>query len=140
MTINTKFPQVAVGAVLFYKNQILLVKRGKAPAKNMWALPGGKVLPGERLQQALIREIKEETNLDISVGELVYTFDVIEKDKNDNIVFHYVILDFECSYIAGKLNALDDAVDAVWASEKKLRKLNVNERTATLLRDKYNFY
>ncbi len=140
MAKSNTFPQTAVGAVLFRKNKVLLVKRGKAPAKDMWALPGGKILPGETMQQALIREIKEETGLEISVGEMVYVFDVIEKDNKQNITFHYVIIDFECNYISGKLKASDDALDAIWATEKKLRKLDVNEKTLTLLRDKYNFY
>ena len=56
------------------------------------------------------------------------------------ITFHYVIIDFECNYISGNLKAADDAVDAIWVSEEKLRELNVNERTKTLLKDKYNFY
>lgn len=140
MSITKNFPQSAVGAVIFHKNKILLVKRGKAPAKDMWALPGGKILPSETMQQALIREIKEETNLEITVGEPVYVFDVIEKDDNQNLTYHYVIVDFECNYISGKLKAADDAIDAIWASESKFRKLNVNDKTKTLLRDKYNFY
>lgn len=140
MKQNNKFPQAAVGAVLFHKKKVLLVKRGKAPAKGMWALPGGKILPGETMQQALIREIKEETGLEISVGEMVYVFDVIEKDKKLNISYHYVIIDFECNYLNGKLKAADDAEEAIWASEKMIRKLDVNEKTRTLLRDRYNFY
>ena len=140
MTQNNRFPQTAVGAVLFHKNKVLLVKRGQAPAKGLWALPGGKILPGETMQQALIREIKEETGLEISVGKMIYVFDVIEKDEKQGITFHYVIIDFECNYINGKLKAADDAVDAVWASETKLRELDVNEKTKTLLRDRYNFY
>ena len=140
MSENNYYPQPAVAAVIFHKEKLLLVKRGQEPAKDMWALPGGKVLPGETMQKALIREIKEETGLQITVGDVVYVFDVIQQNANQDITFHYIIIDFECHYVDGKLKAADDAIDAVWASEKKFRKLNVHERTKTLLRDRYNFY
>jgi len=133
------FPKVAVGAIIFKNEKILLVKRTKSPAKGMWAVPGGKIKAGETMQEALKREIKEEANLEVEVGEVVYVFDVLEYDKNKRLSFHYVIIDFECIYKSGILKAGDDAAGVKWVSEKELDGLNVNGNTRRLLKKKYNF-
>ncbi len=133
------FPQVAVGALIFKDNKVLLVKRSKSPAKGKWAVPGGKIMPGESMKEALKREIKEETNIEIDVGEIVYVFDVLEHDDKNELSFHYVIIDFECFYKSGILKAGDDAKEARWVAENELSNLNVSIKTRDLLRKKYNF-
>ena len=140
MKKNENFPQVAVGAVVFKDDKVLMVKRSNPPAKGMWAVPGGKINPGETMQQALIREIKEETGLDIEVREIVYVFDVIQYDDNDHISFHYVIIDFSCELQGGKLKAGDDALEVRWVSKKDLNQMNINEKTKTMLLEEFNFY
>jgi 8-oxo-dGTP diphosphatase len=132
-------PQVAVGAVIFKENKVLLVKRGQAPAKGKWAVPGGKINAGEIMAEALKREIREETNLEIEVGDVVLVFDVLEHDEKGQLLFHYVIIDFECSYVRGELRPGDDAVEARWISENELVRLDVNIKTLNLLKEKYLF-
>jgi 8-oxo-dGTP diphosphatase len=132
-------PQVAVGAIIFKDERILLVKRAKPPAKGMWAIPGGKIISGESMKEALKREIKEETNLDINIGEVVYVFDVMEYDEDKQLSFHYVIIDFECTYKDGILKAGDDALDASWVAENELDGLNLNINTRDMLKQKFNF-
>lgn len=134
------FPRVAVGAVLFDNDRVLLVKRSNDPAKGMWAVPGGKIQPGETMQQALVREIKEETGLVIEVGDIVYVFDVIKHNEKNKITFHYVIIDFLCDLTSGELRAGDDAQEARWISRRELNQLNVNEKTKSMLKEKFNFY
>ena len=133
-------PRVAVGAVLFDNDRVLLVKRSNDPAKGMWAVPGGKIQPGETMQQALVREIKEETGLDIEVGDIVFVFDVIKRNEKNEITFHYVIIDFRCDLISGELKAGDDAQEARWISRKELNQLIVNEKTLAMLKEKFNFF
>lgn len=133
------FPQVAVGAVIFKDNQVLLVKRSNPPAQGSWAVPGGKINPGETMQQALVREVKEETGLDISVGEIVHVFDVIRHNNQGELTFHYVIIDFLCEYKKGELIAGDDAQEARWISQLELKEMNINPKTKRLLKDKFNF-
>lgn len=133
-------PIAAVGAVVFKDDSVLLVKRKNPPAKNMWAIPGGKIKLGEGLQKAAEREIFEETGLVIKAAEPVFSFDVIEHDENKNIRFHYVIVDLIAEYIEGEIKSNDDALEARWIQRHELSSLNVNERTRLLLKERFDFY
>jgi len=137
--IYPKRPRVAVGAVVFKDDRVLLVRRGRAPAKGMWAIPGGSMELGETLQAAAEREIFEETGIVIRAGEPVFTFDVIERDEDGRIRFHYVIVDLLADYIGGALHAGDDAVEARWVSEQALSGLNISSRTRQLLKERFGF-
>jgi 8-oxo-dGTP diphosphatase len=130
-------PLVAVGAVVFNKDKVLLVLRAKPPAKNHWTIPGGCVELGETLQEAAEREIREETGLIIRAGEPVYTFDVIERDANGAIRFHYVIVDLAADYVSGELRPGDDATDACWVSSEDVKRLKVSAATRKLLKECY---
>jgi ADP-ribose pyrophosphatase len=132
-------PQVAVGAVVIKNNHVLLVRRGKPPAQNQWAIPGGAVNLGETLQQAAEREILEETGVTVRAGAPLYTFDVIRHDAHRRIQFHYVIIDLLAEYIEGEPVAGDDAKDAQWVSPKQLKTLDVNEKTRRLLKKQFDF-
>ncbi|MEW6673804.1 MAG: NUDIX hydrolase [Thermodesulfobacteriota bacterium] len=132
-------PRVAVGAVVFKDDRVLLVRRGRAPAKGLWAIPGGSMELGETLQAAAEREIYEETGIEIRAGEPVLTFDVIERDDDGRIRFHYVIVDMIADYIGGVLRSGDDALEARWVSAKGLNRLNVSSRTRRLLTERFGF-
>ncbi len=132
-------PQVAVGAVVFKEDKVLLVLRGKPPAENHWSIPGGCVELGETLQEAAEREIREETGLIIQARNPVYTFDVIECDHEGEILFHYVIVDLEADYVSGELRPGDDAVDVCWASPQDVKSLIVSAATLKLLKQCYKF-
>jgi len=131
-------PLVAVGAVVFKEDKVLLVLRAKPPAENHWTIPGGSVELGETLQEAAEREIWEETGLTILAGEPVYTFDVIERDSNGAILFHYVIVDLAADYVSGELRPGDDAIDVCWASFRDVKSLKVSAATRKLLKECYN--
>ncbi|MEJ2099402.1 MAG: NUDIX hydrolase [Desulfobacterales bacterium] len=115
-------PVVAVGAVVFKSNCVLLVRRGKAPAEDLWAIPGGSVEIGETLQQAAEREILEETGIKIRAGKPIYIFDVIDRDEDEKIRFHYVIIDLAADYVSGEPAAGDDAAEARWISAHELKR------------------
>ena len=142
-TTNPSFypdqPQVAVGAIVFKDDKVLLVLRANPPAKEQWAIPGGRVELGETLQKAAEREIKEETGIIIRAGEPVLTFDVIDRDDAERVRFHYVIVDLAADYISGEPQPGDDALDARWISPEKLNTLPVSPTTLKLLRQHYNF-
>ena len=132
-------PRVAVGVIVFKENNVLLILRGKPPSQNLWSIPGGNVKLGETLQEAAEREIKEETGLNIDAREPIYTFDVIDRDDNGDVRFHYVIVDLLADYVSGTLRPGDDAIDVRWASPKDVKHLKISEPTRNLLNQRFNF-
>ncbi len=127
-------PVVAVGAVVIHQNRVLLVRRGRQPAKGDWAIPGGRVELGESMQAAAAREVLEETGVSIQPGELIYHFETIQPDQKGKIRFHYVIFDFMAAYLTGEPNPQDDAADARWIAPDEIQDVEVNPRTLDLLK------
>jgi ADP-ribose pyrophosphatase len=132
-------PRVAVGAIVFKDNKVLLVRRGKPPAEDLWAIPGGRVEIGETLQEATEREILEETGITIRALEPFYTFDVIDQDARGRTRFHYVIVDLTADYIRGEPRAGDDATAARWVASDELAALKVSSKTRRLLKEQFDF-
>jgi 8-oxo-dGTP diphosphatase len=132
-------PRVAVGAIVFKDHKVLLVRRGKPPAEDLWAIPGGSVEIGETLPAAAEREIFEETGIIIQALKPVYTFDFIERDSSGRTRFHYVIVDLIADYVRGDIRAGDDASAARWVSSDEMASLNVSSKTRQLLKTQYNF-
>lgn len=132
-------PVLAVGAVVFHQDRVLLVQRGNPPARGEWAIPGGRVRLGETLARAAEREIEEETNVIVSAGKPVFSFENIDRDRAGKIQFHYYIVDLEARYISGTPRAGDDAEKARWVSVEELGRNSVNRRTLDLLHTQYGF-
>ena len=126
-----------MGAVVFHNQRVLLVRRGKAPGYGLWAIPGGSVRLGETLAQAAEREVLEETGIVIAAGEPVFTFEVVERDTTDRVLFHYVIVDLTATYLHGEPHAADDAAEARWVSAIELAGLEVSSVTLDLLRERF---
>jgi 8-oxo-dGTP diphosphatase len=119
-----------VGAVIHDAGgRLLLVRRAHAPAQGRWSLPGGRVEPGETDEQALAREVAEETGLRVSVGALVGT---VERDGPDDVV--YVIRDHACRVLSGTLVAGDDAAEVRWVAAEELAALPTSEGLVETLR------
>lgn len=97
----------------------LLVRRGKEPLRGRWVVPGGTVELGETLEDAVVREVREETGLAVRPLEVMKVFDAIERDAA-GVRFHYVVVDYRCAFVAGDLRAGSDAEDAAWVGETDL--------------------
>jgi 8-oxo-dGTP diphosphatase len=106
-------PLVGVGGVVVHENRVLLVQRGHEPMKGKWTIPGGLIDVGETLREAVIREVKEETGLDVEPIELVELLDRIHREEG-RVRYHYVIADYLCRVEGGQLAASSDAADARW--------------------------
>lgn len=130
---STHWPQLGCGAIVRRNDSILLVKRGRPPQQGLWAIPGGKVLPGESLKKAVEREIFEETGVRIKAGELVYQLEYIEHDEQGELAFHYVVLDFEAEYLEGEAQAGDDADEAAWLPFSELSDWPLTDSTRKAL-------
>jgi 8-oxo-dGTP diphosphatase len=111
--------ELAVGAVCVQQGRILLVKRGRGVSVGQWAVPGGRVGPGEPLADAVRRELREETGLDGTVGSLCG----IARRQADGRCF--LILDYWVDVASGDVCAGDDADDAVWANRADLERLDL---------------
>ena len=132
-------PRVAVGAVVFHRGRVLLVKRGRPPSRALWAIPGGGVDLGETLVQAAEREVFEETGLRIRAAAPVYTFEYIERDDVGRIRFHYVIVDLTAEYIDGDIRPGDDALEVRWVSDDELPRFDISANTLALLHSRFGF-
>ncbi len=132
-------PRAAVGAVVFKNDKVLLVRRGRPPARGQWAIPGGNIKLGETLQQAAEREILEETGIVIRAGDPIYTFDAVVRDETGAIQFHYIIIDLAAEYLDGDPRPGDDADDVKWLDADALSRLPVSPPTVSLLKDTLNF-
>jgi 8-oxo-dGTP diphosphatase len=103
-------PELAVGAVAVSDDQLLLVRRGHGPAAGEWSVPGGRVEVGEPVEAAVVREVLEETGLDVVVDELLGWVERFDDGQ------HFVILDFRVTVLDpdGPVRAGDDAAEAAW--------------------------
>ncbi|ACP34244.1 NUDIX hydrolase [Sulfolobus islandicus L.S.2.15] len=120
-------PLVAVGCLIVEENKVLLVKRKNPPNAGLWAIPGGKVEYGETLEDALKREMREETGLEVAVSNIISIVQVINEG------YHYVILDFECKPIGGKLRASSDASEVEYIPFNKLKDIPTTKTTYDML-------
>lgn len=138
-TAYPEHPRAAVGAVVFKDDKVLLVRRGRPPARGQWAIPGGNVKLGETLQEAAEREIMEETGIVIRARDPVHTFDAIVRDEEGAIQFHYVIVDLAADYIDGSPRPGDDADEVRWLDAQTLDTLPVSPPTLKLLKETLHF-
>lgn len=132
-------PQLAVGAIVMRNNKVLLVKRGRPPGEGLWAVPGGRVKLGETLKEAVEREVREETGLIVRARNPVYAFDLIERDEEGRIQYHYVVVDLLADYIEGQPSPDDDALEARWVTFEALRDLPASRTTREVLRKTVDF-
>jgi 8-oxo-dGTP diphosphatase len=128
-------PEIAaVGAIAVRDGALLLIRRGHAPSRGRWSLPGGRVEPGEAARDALVREMAEETGLVVEVGELVG--EVTRPGPNG---VTYRIQDFRVTLVgddalAGNAVAADDAVDVEWVPLGEIAKRQLSAGLLKTLR------
>jgi 8-oxo-dGTP diphosphatase len=117
--VNRTYPDrpfVGVGAVIVDGERVVLIRRRFAPLAGEWSLPGGTVEAGETLEDCVIREMREETGLDVEVGPVIEVLDRITRDDNGRVLYHYVLVDYLCWPVGGALQAGSDVDAAVWTA------------------------
>jgi ADP-ribose pyrophosphatase YjhB (NUDIX family) len=139
---DRKFPArpiVGVGALIIDNGRILLVERGREPLKGYWSLPGGAVETGEPLHEALRREIREETGLEVEILHLIEVFERIMPGADGTTEYHYVLIDYVCRPVGGKLQADDDASRAEWFAENEITGLKITEGTPPVIQKAFHW-
>jgi ADP-ribose pyrophosphatase YjhB (NUDIX family) len=104
-----------------------LEKRRGDPGKGKWSVPGGLVELGETTVEAVIREVKEETGLDVAEPELIDVVDNVVRDKNGEVKYHFVIIDYFVKLKGGKLNASSDAEELKWVPLNHVEKYDLTK-------------
>lgn len=137
--ISRKYPPiplVAVGALIINPDteEVLLVKRKAEPGKGKYSIPGGLVELGETLVEAVRREVREEVALDIDILGVIYLDNIIERDSDNRVVWHYVLIDFLARPIGKEAKAGSDAEETVWVNLDEAFSYPLTSHTERLLR------
>lgn len=127
-------PVLGVGALIFDDGRVLLIQRGQPPLAGYWSLPGGGVETGERLEDAIIREAREETGLEIETDSIATVFERVMPDSGGACEYHYVLIDFYCRVITGEPRPGSDSQAVGWFAIDSLEELLMTEGTREVIR------
>ena len=126
-------PRAAVSGAIFRREEVLLVRRGHAPASGLWSLPGGHVEPGESTPDALARELMEETGIVASLAGVADAVDVIRRDDAGEVIFHRVIVVYYGMWLGGEPQAASDVSAVMWCRPQALAALETTPRLAEVV-------
>jgi ADP-ribose pyrophosphatase YjhB (NUDIX family) len=127
-------PIIGVGVVAWHGERVLLVRRGKPPRVGHWSLPGGAQRLGETIAEAARREVKEEAGLELALGDVVATVDLIERDQQGRIRYHYTLIDFVAEAASLDLHPGTDAADARWFGLAEIEALDLWSETVRVIK------
>jgi 8-oxo-dGTP diphosphatase len=126
-------PFLAVSAAIFRDGRVLIVRRARPPAHGLYTLPGGGVELGETLEEAVIREVREETALEVEPIELAGFRQAIARDGGGRVERHFVILPFAARWISGEVSLNEELAEAHWLAPDELAGLKTTEGLATIV-------
>jgi 8-oxo-dGTP diphosphatase len=128
-----RLPVAGVGAVVFNKGKLLLVKRANEPNKGKWSIPGGGIELGETIKEAAQREVFEECSVKIKIMRVLDAADNIVRDADGRIRYHYAIIDLLANYNGGDLKAQSDAQDCGWFTPEEVVGMDITPILRTML-------
>lgn len=132
-------PRAGVGAVILDGDQVLLVRRGEPPSQGKWSIPGGLVHLGERLEDAVVREVQEECGLRIRLLGLCGVIDrIVVGEPSDPagpapVRYHYIIIDYVAEAAGGSLKAGSDAAEARWVPIAELARYTTTDGLTSMI-------
>lgn len=126
-------PWLAVSAAIIRDGKVLVVRRARKPALNLYSLPGGVVEAGETLHGALVREVREETQLAVEPVALAGHREVIMRDAEGRAERHFVILSFAARWLSGEPVLNEELDDARWLAPAELAGLRTTEGLAEIV-------
>jgi 8-oxo-dGTP diphosphatase len=126
-------PYLAVSAAIFRDGRVLIVRRARPPAHDLYTLPGGGVELGETLEEAVIREVREETALEVKPVALAGYRQAIARDAKGDVERHFVILPFAARWISGDILLNEELAEAHWLFPERLAGLTTTEGLAQIV-------
>lgn len=126
-------PLLAVSAAIFRNGQVLVVRRARKPALGLYTMPGGVVEAGESLDEAIKREVREETTLAIEPIALAGHREAISRDAKGAVERHFVILCFAARWLSGEVKLNEELDDARWLSPDALSELRTTDGLAEIV-------
>ncbi len=126
-------PMVGVGVVVWRGPELLLIQRGKPPRMGSWSLPGGMQELGETVRETAVREVREETGLEIDLTHLIDVVDTITRDEDGRVRLQYTLVDFAAEWRSGEPVAGDDAAGAQWIHPDDLGPLKLWTETLRII-------
>ena len=132
-------PRAGVGAVVLDGDRVLLVRRGEPPSQGQWSIPGGLIRLGERLEDAVAREVEEECGLRVRLLGLCGVIDRIVSDEPSDpagpapVRYHYIIIDYVAAPAGGSLRAGSDAAEARWIPIAEVPRYETTDQLASMI-------
>jgi ADP-ribose pyrophosphatase YjhB (NUDIX family) len=126
-------PYVGVGVVIFRGDQVLLAQRGRPPREIFWSIPGGAQELDETVREAGLREVKEETGLEVEILGLIDVVDSISRDPDGRVEYHYTLVDFFAEWRSGEAVAGDDCPAVCWADLDDLDRYDLRAVTLEII-------
>ncbi len=136
MTDDRAYPErpfLAVSAAIIRNDEVLVVRRARPPAHDLFSLPGGLVMSGETLMKALQREVREETSLAIEPIALAGFREIILHDADGRAERHFVVLAFAARWLGGEPRLNDELSEARWLRQSELAGLPTTEGLADIV-------
>jgi ADP-ribose pyrophosphatase YjhB (NUDIX family) len=115
-------PLVGAGALILGDGRLLLIRRGAQPGQGKWSIPGGLVELGENVQDAMIRETKEEVGLDVEAVKLMDVFDSVTLDDQGRVQYHFVVVNYLARIVGGTVRTTSDISEARWVPVEEVEK------------------
>ena len=126
-------PFLAVSAAIFRDGKVLVVRRARKPALNLYTMPGGVVEAGETLAEAAAREVREETALEIEVLTLAGHREAVMRDKDGRVERHFVIMCFAARWISGEPVLNEELDEAHWLAPSEIAGLRTTDGLAEIV-------
>jgi ADP-ribose pyrophosphatase YjhB (NUDIX family) len=128
-------PFLAVSAAIFRDGKVLVVRRARKPALNLYTMPGGVVEAGETLAEAVAREVREETSLEIEVLSLAGHREAMMRDKEGRVERHFVIMCFAARWVSGEPHLNEELDEAHWLVPSEISHLRTTDGLAEIVAD-----
>ncbi len=126
-------PFLAVSAAIVRDSKVLVVRRARKPALNLYTMPGGVVEAGETLFAAVRREVREETTLDIEPVALAGHREAIMRDAHGKVERHFIIMCFAARWLSGEPVLNEELDDARWIAPAEIAGLSSTEGLAEIV-------